>query len=128
MPYILRNNFVYNYIILYYITLFLNPPPPHSPFSHPHSFSGYIWVQMLLVYGFIEEPRLLIHGGGGGSQAHVRPTALTQQLAKSQPGLLVAGMVALHENNKVQLEQADGVFKVCFHLDFLGLHQQLNTR
>ncbi|XP_024921146.1 BLOC-2 complex member HPS3 isoform X3 [Cynoglossus semilaevis] len=80
-------------------------------------------AEMLLVYGFIEEPRLLIHGGGGGSQAYVRPTALTQQLAKSQPGLLVAGMVALHENNKVQLEQADGVFKElgcenCLLVDF----------
>lgn len=66
---------------------------------------------MLLVYGFIEEPRLLLHGGG--QHAHVRPTALAHQLAKLQPGLLVAGMVALHENNKVQLEQADHVFKVC---------------
>ena len=70
---------------------------------------------MLLVYGFIEEPRLLLHAGGGGRGrlAHVRPTALTQQLAKSQPALLVAGMVALHENRKVQLEQADHIFKVC---------------
>lgn len=68
---------------------------------------------MLLVYGFIEEPRLLLHGGGGGQHTHVCPTVLTRELAKSQPGLLVAGMVALHENNKVQLEQADHVFKVC---------------
>lgn len=67
---------------------------------------------MLLVYGFIEEPRLLLHGGGGGQHTHVRTTALSQQLAKSQPGLLVAGMVALHENNKVQLEQADHIFTV----------------
>lgn len=72
-----------------------------------------VCVQMLLVYGFIEESRLLLHGGGGGQHAHVRPTALTRQLAKSQPGLLVAAMVALHENNKVQLEQADHIFKVC---------------
>uniref|UniRef100_A0A4W6F700 HPS3 biogenesis of lysosomal organelles complex 2 subunit 1 n=1 Tax=Lates calcarifer TaxID=8187 RepID=A0A4W6F700_LATCA len=68
-------------------------------------------AEMLLVYGFIEEPRLLLHGGG--QHAHVRPTALAHQLAKLQPGLLVAAMVALHENNKVQLEQADHVFKVC---------------
>lgn len=71
---------------------------------------------MLLVYAFIEEPRLLLHGGGGGQHAHIRPTALTQQLAKSQPGLLVASMVALHENSKVQLEQADHIFKVCTSL------------
>lgn len=70
---------------------------------------------MLLVYGFIEEPRLLLHsaaGGGGGKHPQVRPTALAGQLADSQPGLLVAAMVALHENNKVQLEPADHVFKV----------------
>uniref|UniRef100_A0A3P8TDV0 HPS3 biogenesis of lysosomal organelles complex 2 subunit 1 n=1 Tax=Amphiprion percula TaxID=161767 RepID=A0A3P8TDV0_AMPPE len=74
-------------------------------------------AEMLLVYGFIEEPRLLllhVEGGGGEDRhAHIRPTALAQQLAKSQPGLLVAAMVALHENNKVLLEQADHVFKVC---------------
>lgn len=68
-------------------------------------------AEMLLVYGFIEEPRLLLHGGGGGQHAEVRPTALARQLAQSQPGLLVAAMVALHENSKVQLEQADHVFK-----------------
>ena len=68
---------------------------------------------MLLVYGFIEEPWLLLHGGGGGQHTRVCPTVLTRQLAKSQPGLLVAGMVALHENNKIQLEQADHIFKVC---------------
>ncbi|XP_042370026.1 Hermansky-Pudlak syndrome 3 protein isoform X2 [Plectropomus leopardus] len=80
-------------------------------------------AEMLLVYGFIEEPRLLLHGGGGGQQTPVRPTVLTRQLAKSQPGLLVAAMVALHENNKVQLEQADHIFKElgcgnCLQVDF----------
>ncbi|XP_035996721.1 Hermansky-Pudlak syndrome 3 protein isoform X2 [Fundulus heteroclitus] len=68
-------------------------------------------AEMLLVYGFIEEPRLLLHGGGGGKHAQVCPTALARQLADSQPGLLVAAMVALHENSKVQLEQADHVYK-----------------
>ncbi|XP_014903092.1 BLOC-2 complex member HPS3 isoform X4 [Poecilia latipinna] len=66
--------------------------------------------EMLLVYGFIEEPRLLLHAGGG-KRPQVCPTALAGQLADSQPGLLVAAMVALHENNKVQLEPADHVFK-----------------
>ncbi|MEQ2197650.1 hypothetical protein XENOCAPTIV_001522, partial [Xenoophorus captivus] len=70
-------------------------------------------AEMLLVYGFIEEPRLLLHGGGGDKHTQVCPTALARQLADSQPGLLVAGMVALHENSKVQLEQADHIFKVC---------------
>ena len=69
--------------------------------------------QMVLVYGFIEEPRLLVHGGGGGQPTRVRPSALTQQLMTSLPGLLVAAMVGLHENNKITLEQADHVFKVC---------------
>ncbi|XP_015247536.1 PREDICTED: Hermansky-Pudlak syndrome 3 protein isoform X2 [Cyprinodon variegatus] len=68
-------------------------------------------AEMLLVYGFIEEPRLLLHGGGGAKHNQVCPTALARQLADSQPGLLVAAMVALYENSKVQLEQADQVFK-----------------
>ncbi|XP_078114534.1 BLOC-2 complex member HPS3 isoform X1 [Sander vitreus] len=80
-------------------------------------------AEMLLVYGFIEEPRLLLHGGGGGQHTQIRSTALTRQLAKSQPGLLVAAMVALHENNKVQLEQAGHIFKElgcenCLQVDF----------
>ncbi|KAM3876039.1 BLOC-2 complex member HPS3 [Diretmus argenteus] len=66
-------------------------------------------TEMLLVYGFIEEPKLLLCSGSGGQDTH--PTALTRHLTHSQPGLLVAAMVALHENNKVQLEQADQVFK-----------------
>lgn len=65
---------------------------------------------MVLVYGFIEESRLLLHAGS--QQTFVRPTALTRQMVTSHPGLLVAAMVALHENGKVQLEQADHVFKV----------------
>ncbi|KAM9386349.1 BLOC-2 complex member HPS3 [Pholidichthys leucotaenia] len=68
-------------------------------------------AEMLLVYGFIEEPRLLLYSGGGGQYAHVCPTALARQLADSHPGLLVAAMVALHENSKVQLGQADHIFK-----------------
>lgn len=68
---------------------------------------------MVLVYGFIEEPRLLVHGGGGGQHTQVRPSALTQELIKSLPGLFVAAMVGLHENNKVKLDQADHIFKVC---------------
>lgn len=71
-----------------------------------------VHIQMQLVYGFIEEPRLLLHGGGEGQHTQVHPTSLAQQLANTQPGLLVAAMVALHENCKVQLEQADFVFKV----------------
>lgn len=80
-------------------------------------------AEMLLVYGFIEEPRMLIHGGGGGQNTHIRPTTLIHQLAKSHPGLLVAALVALHENNKLQLEQADQIFtelgcENCLQVDF----------
>ncbi|XP_041647849.1 Hermansky-Pudlak syndrome 3 protein isoform X5 [Cheilinus undulatus] len=80
-------------------------------------------AEMLLVYGFIEEPRMLIHGGGGGQNTHIRPTALIHQLAKSHPGLLVAALVALHENSKLQLEQADQIFtelgcENCLQVDF----------
>ncbi|XP_077572733.1 BLOC-2 complex member HPS3 isoform X1 [Stigmatopora nigra] len=69
-------------------------------------------AEMVLVYGFIEEPRVLLHSGGGGQQTNISATALTQQMAKSQPGLLVAAMVGLHENNKFQLEQVDHMFEV----------------
>ncbi|XP_061680263.1 Hermansky-Pudlak syndrome 3 protein isoform X2 [Syngnathoides biaculeatus] len=69
-------------------------------------------AEMMLVYGFIEEPRLLLHGGIGDQHMNICPTVLTQQMAKSQPGLLVATMVALHENSKVQLEQVDHMFQV----------------
>uniref|UniRef100_A0A3B4A8X3 BLOC-2 complex member HPS3 C-terminal domain-containing protein n=1 Tax=Periophthalmus magnuspinnatus TaxID=409849 RepID=A0A3B4A8X3_9GOBI len=72
--------------------------------------------EMLLVYGFIEEPLLLLHGAGGAQNALVRPTALASELGRSQPGLLVAALVALHENSKLKLEQADHVFKVCKYI------------
>ncbi|XP_030584282.1 BLOC-2 complex member HPS3 isoform X2 [Archocentrus centrarchus] len=68
-------------------------------------------AEMLLVYGFIEEPRLLMFAGCADQRGHVYPTALTRQMANSQPGLLVAAMVALHENSKVKLEEADHIFK-----------------
>lgn len=79
--------------------------------------------EMLMVYGFIEEPRLLLHGAGGGQHTPVHPTALASEMARSQPGLLVAAMVALHENSKVKLDQADHVFKElgcesCLQVDF----------
>ncbi|XP_038571088.1 Hermansky-Pudlak syndrome 3 protein isoform X2 [Micropterus salmoides] len=96
--------------------LLLDDLPQYTQLMERHA-------EMLLVYGFIEESKLLLHGGGGGQHTHIRPTALTRQMAKSQPGLLVAAMVALHENNKVQLEQADYIFKElgyenCLLVDF----------
>ncbi|KAF7654019.1 hypothetical protein LDENG_00075770 [Lucifuga dentata] len=76
-------------------------------------------AEMLLVYGFIEESRLLLHRGSGGQHTHTHPTPLARHLTHSQPGLLVAAMVALHENNKVQLEQADHMFKELGCEDYL---------
>ncbi|KAM4628808.1 BLOC-2 complex member HPS3 isoform 2-T2 [Polymixia lowei] len=86
------------------MALRLDDLPKYTELMERHS-------EMLLVYGFIEEPRLLLRAGGGGQDTHIQPSALTHHLTHHQPGLLVAAMVALHENSKVQLEQADHVFK-----------------
>ncbi|KAL2090245.1 hypothetical protein ACEWY4_014933 [Coilia grayii] len=65
-------------------------------------------AEMLQVYGFIEEPRLLLLGRGEA----VAPTPLARHLRQhSQEGLLVAAAVALHENSKVKLEEADFFFQ-----------------
>lgn len=64
-------------------------------------------AEMLQVYGFIEEPRLLLHGRGVG----LMPTLLAQQLRDSQDGLLVAALVALHENSRISLEDAHLFFQ-----------------
>uniref|UniRef100_A0A9J7Z0H1 HPS3 biogenesis of lysosomal organelles complex 2 subunit 1 n=1 Tax=Cyprinus carpio carpio TaxID=630221 RepID=A0A9J7Z0H1_CYPCA len=64
-------------------------------------------AEMLQVYGFIEEPKLLLHGRGKG----VLPTILAQHLHDTHEGLLVAAVVALHENSKIRLEEADLFFQ-----------------
>ncbi|CAB1323821.1 unnamed protein product [Coregonus sp. 'balchen'] len=64
-------------------------------------------TEMLQVYGFIEEAKLLLHGRGDG----VVPTLLARHLRDSQDGLLVAAMVALHENDKVKLDEANLFFQ-----------------
>lgn len=63
---------------------------------------------MLQVYGFIEVPKLLLHGRGKA----ILPTILAQHLHDTQEGLLVAAVVALHENSKIRLEEADLFFQV----------------
>ncbi|KAG2463140.1 HPS3 protein, partial [Polypterus senegalus] len=65
-------------------------------------------AEMLQVYGFIEEPKLLIHRTPEG----IKPTALACHLRETQDGLLVAATVALHENGKMKLTEADVFFKV----------------
>ncbi|XP_013979101.1 BLOC-2 complex member HPS3 isoform X2 [Salmo salar] len=64
-------------------------------------------TEMLQVYGFIEEAKLLLHGRGDA----VVPTLLARHLRDNQDGLLVAAMVALHENDKVKLDEADLFFQ-----------------
>lgn len=63
---------------------------------------------MLQVYGFIEVPKLLLHGRGKA----VLPTILAQHLHDTREGLLVAAVIALHENSKIRLEEADLFFQV----------------
>uniref|UniRef100_W5M0H8 HPS3 biogenesis of lysosomal organelles complex 2 subunit 1 n=1 Tax=Lepisosteus oculatus TaxID=7918 RepID=W5M0H8_LEPOC len=65
-------------------------------------------AEMLQVYGFLEEPRLLLLRRAGGA---VAPTELALWLRDTQEGLLVAAAVALHENGKVKLEEADAFFQ-----------------
>ncbi|XP_058890440.1 Hermansky-Pudlak syndrome 3 protein isoform X1 [Acipenser ruthenus] len=66
-------------------------------------------AEMLQVYGFIEEPKLLLLLSHEGKS--IEPTALAHHLKETQEGLLVASVVALHENNKVKLGEADTFFK-----------------
>ncbi|MGH0145206.1 UNVERIFIED_CONTAM: hypothetical protein FKN15_071273 [Acipenser sinensis] len=66
-------------------------------------------AEMLQVYGFIEEPKLLLLLSREGKS--IEPTALAHHLKETQEGLLVASIVALHENNKVKLGEADTFFK-----------------
>ncbi|XP_072294219.1 BLOC-2 complex member HPS3 [Eucyclogobius newberryi] len=98
------------------LALRLDDPERYGQLMDRHS-------EMLLVYAFIEEPRLLLHGAGGAQHAEAHPTALALEMARTQPGLLVAALVALHENGKVTLEQANRVFKElgrerCLQVDF----------
>ncbi|XP_052395611.1 Hermansky-Pudlak syndrome 3 protein isoform X1 [Carassius gibelio] len=74
-----------------------------------HSYSQQMdrHAEMLQVYGFIEEPKLLLHGRGKA----VLPTTLAQHLHHTHEGLLVAAVVALHENSKIRLEEADLFFQ-----------------
>ncbi|KAK7127228.1 hypothetical protein R3I94_018419 [Phoxinus phoxinus] len=64
-------------------------------------------AEMLQVYGFIEEPKLLLHGRG----KDVMPTTLARHLRDTHAGLLVAAVVALHENSRIRLEAADLFFQ-----------------
>lgn len=63
---------------------------------------------MIQVCGFIVEPRLLRQQIKG----QMSPTELAVYLRETRPGFLVASIVALHENSKMELEEADSYIKV----------------
>ncbi|KAL8187860.1 UNVERIFIED_CONTAM: hypothetical protein K2H54_057212 [Gekko kuhli] len=66
------------------------------------------YTEMILVCGFIVEPRLLRQQIKG----QVRPTELAVYLHETRPGFLVASVLALHENSKMELEEADSYIKM----------------
>uniref|UniRef100_A0A670IP73 HPS3 biosis of lysosomal organelles complex 2 subunit 1 n=1 Tax=Podarcis muralis TaxID=64176 RepID=A0A670IP73_PODMU len=66
------------------------------------------YAEMMLVCGFIVEPRLLRQLIKG----QVVPTELAVYLRETRPGFLVASVLALHENSKIELEEADTYIKM----------------
>uniref|UniRef100_A0A8C9FDJ1 HPS3 biogenesis of lysosomal organelles complex 2 subunit 1 n=1 Tax=Pavo cristatus TaxID=9049 RepID=A0A8C9FDJ1_PAVCR len=64
--------------------------------------------ETMLACGFIGQPKLLRECKEGT----VIPTEFAVHLKVMQPGLLVAATVALHENSKIELEEADMFFKI----------------
>ncbi|XP_066181735.1 BLOC-2 complex member HPS3 isoform X2 [Sylvia atricapilla] len=66
------------------------------------------YKETTLACGFIGQPRLLQQR----TEGIVMPTEFAVHLKEMQPGLLVAATVALHENSKIELEEADTFFKM----------------
>ncbi|NXS61097.1 HPS3 protein, partial [Brachypteracias leptosomus] len=64
--------------------------------------------ETILACGFTGQPKLLRQHKEGT----VLPTEFALHLKETQPGLLVAATVALHENSKLELEEADTFFKM----------------
>ncbi|NXC17266.1 HPS3 protein, partial [Corythaeola cristata] len=73
---------------------------------YEHEMDSY--KETILACGFIEQPKLLMQHKEG----IVTPTEFAVHLKDMQPGLLVAAAVALHENGKIELEEADTFFKM----------------
>ncbi|XP_065604334.1 BLOC-2 complex member HPS3 isoform X2 [Cyrtonyx montezumae] len=73
--------------------------------------------ETILACGFIGQPKLLREFKEG----IVIPTEFAVHLKVMQPGLLVAAIVALYENSKIELEEADTFFKInsCNHYGFI---------
>ncbi|KAF1503149.1 Hermansky-Pudlak syndrome 3 protein, partial [Eudyptula minor] len=73
---------------------------------YEHEMDSY--KETILACGFIGQPKLLRQHKKG----IVTPTEFAVHLKEMQPGLLVAATVALHENSKIELEEADTFFKM----------------
>ncbi|KAM6326761.1 LOW QUALITY PROTEIN: BLOC-2 complex member HPS3 [Podargus strigoides] len=73
---------------------------------YEHEMDSY--KETILACGFIGQPKLLRHHKEG----IVIPTEFALHLKEMQPDLLVAATVALHENSKIELEEADTFFKI----------------
>ncbi|NXC68554.1 HPS3 protein, partial [Anhinga anhinga] len=73
---------------------------------YEHEMDSY--KETILACGFIGQPKLLRQRKEG----IVIPTEFAVHLKEMQPGLLVAATVALHENSKMELEEADTFFKM----------------
>ncbi|XP_025751620.2 Hermansky-Pudlak syndrome 3 protein isoform X2 [Manacus vitellinus] len=73
---------------------------------YEHEMDSY--KETMLACGFTGQPQLLRQRKGG----IVMPTEFAVHLKEMQPGLLVAATVALHENRKIELEEADTFFKM----------------
>ncbi|CAM9338752.1 unnamed protein product [Bubo scandiacus] len=71
-----------------------------------HEMGSY--KETALASGFTGQPKLLRQRKEG----IVVPTEFAVHLKEMQPGLLVAATVALHENSKIELEEADTFFKM----------------
>nr|XP_021400600.1 Hermansky-Pudlak syndrome 3 protein isoform X2 [Lonchura striata domestica] len=76
---------------------------------YEHEMQSY--KETTLACGFIGQPRLLQQRKEGIAM----PTEFAVHLKEMQPGLLVAATVALHENSKIELEEADTFFKMLYN-------------
>ncbi|XP_010145648.1 PREDICTED: Hermansky-Pudlak syndrome 3 protein, partial [Eurypyga helias] len=73
---------------------------------YEHEMDSY--KETILACGFAGQPELLRQRQEGMAV----PTEFAIHLKETQPGLLVAAAVALHENSKMGLEEADAFFKM----------------
>ncbi|XP_077204826.1 BLOC-2 complex member HPS3 isoform X2 [Paroedura picta] len=79
------------------------------------------YAEMIQMCGFIVEPRLLRQQIKG----QMILTELAVFLRETRPGFLVASVLALHENGKMELEEADSYIKMLSAKDGDGVPQLL---